>query len=177
MYKVFKYKRVLVIGCSASGKSTFSRKLSMVTGIPCIHLDRLHWKSGWTEEDKEVFKDKQKAVVNTDSWIIDGNYKKTLDIRLARAQLVIWYKISRFDCLTGYLKRLARGIFSKSSRPDMAEGCKEKLDFEFMKYIWNFNKTQAKQTAEILAGYPNVRIITFHSRKQADWFIERLAEL
>ena len=171
---MFKYKRIVVIGCCASGKSTFSRKLSQVTGIPCIHLDRLYWKSGWIEEDREVFKDKQQAVVNTDSWIIDGNYKNTLEIRLARAELVIWYRLSRYDCITGYLKRLAKGMFINSSRPDMAEGCKEKPDFEFIKYIWNFNKIQEKQTAEILAGYPNVKIITFRSRKTADRFIERI---
>ncbi|MGN0623894.1 MAG: hypothetical protein ACI4JA_08110 [Oscillospiraceae bacterium] len=103
-----------------------------------------------------------------------GYYKNTLEIRLAREELVIWFRLSRYDCSTGYLKRLAKGMFINSSRTDMADGCKEKPDCEFIKYIWNFNKTQEKQTADILAEYPNVKIITFRSRKTADRFIERI---
>lgn len=75
--KKFKYKRILVIGCSGSGKSTFSRKLSDILSIKCTHLDNLFWKSGWIEEDRNVFIDKIKKSLSENSWIIDGHYNTT----------------------------------------------------------------------------------------------------
>lgn len=173
---MFKYKRIMVIGCSASGKSTFSRRLSEITGIPVTHLDTLFWKPGWIEEDRAVFREKQRRIIASDSWIIDGHYKSTMEMRLERAQLVVWYRLSRFDCITGYLRRLLNGMTKRISRPDITEGCNEKLDIEFFKYIWNFNKTQDKPVEELLKKYPGVKVITFKTRKQADVFLKRLQE-
>lgn len=167
----------MVIGCSASGKSTFARRLGKITGLPVTHLDNLFWKSGWIEEDREVFRRKQQEVIDTDRWIIDGHYKSTMDIRLERADLVFWYRLSRYKCISGYIRRMLKGMIKKGGRPDITEGCNEKLDFEFMKYIWNFNKTQVKPTEELLKHYPNIKVIIFNSRKQADKFLARLSHI
>lgn len=174
---MFKYKRIMVIGCSASGKSTFARRLGKITGLPVTHLDNLFWKSGWIEEDREVFRRKQQEVIDTDRWIIDGHYKSTMDIRLERADFVFWYRLSRYKCISGYIRRMLKGMIKKGGRPDITEGCNEKLDFEFMKYIWNFNKTQVKPTEELLKHYPNIKVIIFNSRKQADKFLARLSHI
>lgn len=173
---MFKYKRIMVIGCSASGKSTFSRRLSEITGIPVTHLDTLFWKPGWIEEDRDIFREKQRKVIVADSWIIDWQYKSTMEMRLERAQLVFWYRLSRFDCVTGYLRRLLKDIIKPAARSDITEGCDEKLDFEFIRYIWNYNKTQDKPVEQLLKKYPGIKVITFKTRKQADAFLKRLGE-
>lgn len=174
---MFKCKRIMVIGCSASGKSTFARQLGKIIGLPVTHLDNLFWKSGWIEEDREVFRRKQQEVIDTDRWIIDGHYKSTMDIRLERADLVFWYRLSRYKCISGYIRRMLKGMIQKGGRPDITEGCNEKLDFEFMKHIWNFNKTQVKPTEELLKHYPGIKVIIFNSRKQADKFLARLSHI
>lgn len=174
---MFKYKRIMVIGCSASGKSTFARRLGKITGLPVTHLDNLFWKSGWIEEDRELFRKKQQDTVNMESWIIDGHYKSTMDIRLERADLVFWYRLSRYKCISGYIRRMLKGMIKKGGRPDITEGCNEKLDFEFMKYIWNFDKTQVKPTEELLKHYRGIKVIIFNSRKQADKFLARLLHI
>ena len=162
--------RIAVIGCSGSGKSTFSIRLNEITNIPIYHLDKMYWKSGWVEEDRNIFIDKQKNAVNQKSWIIDGNYLSTLDMRLNSATLVIHFKIGRLKCLTGYLKRLVKNY--NRSRSDITAGCSEKLDFEFMKYIWNFEKENHSRAEEILKAHPDVKMITFYSRKQADNYLK-----
>lgn len=171
---MFKYKRIMVIGCSASGKSTFARRLGKITGLPVTHLDNLFWKSGWIEEDREVFLRKQQAAIDTERWIIDGHYKSTMEMRLERADLIFMYDISRFARITGYLRRLISNW--GKSRPDITAGCNEKLDFEFIKYIWNFDKTQLTPALEIISNYPDVKLITFHSRRQADLFLKKLED-
>lgn len=167
-------KRIMVIGCSGSGKSTFSRRLGEITGIPVCHLDKLFWKNGWVQEDREVFKEKQLNVIQTDKWIIDGHYMSTMEKRLERADLIFFFKIGRIKCITGVIKRVIS--YRNKTRPDMGEGCNEKIDWEFIKFIWNFNKIQQKKADNLLKSYPHIKIITFHSRKQADHYLKGAAE-
>ncbi len=167
-------KRIMVIGCSGSGKSTFSRRLGEITGIPVYHLDRLFWKSGWVQEDREVFKEKQANIIQSDSWIIDGHYFSTMEMRLERANMIFYFKIGRINCILGVIKRFILN-FGKT-RPDMGEGCNEKIDWEFIKYVWDFDKIQLHRTDELVKSYPNVKLITFHSRRQAERYLKGAAE-
>lgn len=167
-------KRITVIGCSGSGKSTFSRRLGEITGIPVYHLDRLFWKSGWVQEDREVFREKQAGITRRDSWIIDGHYFSTMEMRLERADLVFRFKIGRIKCILGVIKRFIYNY--GKTRPDMGEGCEEKIDWEFIKYVWNFDKVQQQRTDSLLRSYPHIKVITFHSRKQAKHYLKGAAE-
>ena len=165
-------KRIVVIGSPGSGKSTFSRKLSEITGIPLIHLDKEFWNYGWVETPKEEWIKKQENLISGDKWIIDGNYGSTLDIRIEKADTIISFQLSRTMCILSYFKRLITNI--NKIRPDMPEGCLEKLDFEFMKYIWNFPKISGKRNLEILAGSRDKHIIIFKKRSEANKYIKQL---
>lgn len=165
--------RLMVIGCSCAGKSTFSRRLAKITGLPLTHLDRLYWKSGWIEEDKQIFKAKQKNIVMQESWIIDGNFRSTMEMRLERAQIVYRFKIGTLACLQGYAKRLIQSKL-KVKRTDITEGCEQKFDWDFLKFITGFSRNQEKLADEILKNYPYVKVITFYSRKQAERYLDRL---
>lgn len=94
---IYKYHRIAVIGCSGSGKSTFSRRLGEVTGLPVTHLDCLFWKSGWVQEDRDIFKEKQKEILDKDSWIIDGHFKSTLEMRFQKCDIIYFFKINRVN--------------------------------------------------------------------------------
>lgn len=167
--------RLMVIGCSCAGKSTFSQRLAKITGLPLTHLDRLYWKSGWIEEDKQIFKAKQKNIIMQESWIIDGNFRSTMEMRLEHAQIVYRFKIGTLACLQGYGKRLIQAKL-KVKRTDITEGCEQRFDWDFLKFIAEFSRKQEKQTDETLKKYPDVKVITFHSRKQANLYLDRLED-
>lgn len=143
-------KRVLVIGSGGAGKSTFSRRLSELTKIEVIHLDKLYWKPNWTETSKDEWRKKIEILTKKDSWIMDGNYSGTLEMRLAACDTVIFLDLPRTLCVWRVLKRSA--VYKKGTRPDVAEGCEERLDSEyakFIKWIWDYPK-RSKPKVEVL---------------------------
>jgi adenylate kinase family enzyme len=162
-------KRIMIIGSPGSGKSTFAGKLSQITQLPLIHLDKEFWKDGWIETPRQEWVEKQKRLILGDEWIIDGNYGGTMDLRLEKADTIICFKLSRTTCILSYLKRVITNM--GKVRPDMPEGCPEKFDFEFMKYIWNFPKVSGKANIDVLEKNIDKQIIVFKSRKQSKQFL------
>jgi adenylate kinase family enzyme len=128
--------RVAVIGCSGSGKSTLSRELGARLNIPVIHLDCVFWQPGWIEPPREEFAANVRKVVAGEHWILDGNYGNTQHIVLPAADTIVWLDLPRRVCMWRVIKRLI--MYFGRNRPDLAEGCPEKVDFEFLEYVWNF---------------------------------------
>src|SRR5687767_2595929 len=123
-------KRVLVIGPGGAGKSTFAKRLGELLGIEVKHLDRLYWRAGWQESAKDEWLDKVKELASEESWIMDGNYGGTLEVRVRRSDTIVFLDLPRLLCLWRITKR--RFLYSGRSRPDMAEGCTERLNWEFV---------------------------------------------
>jgi adenylate kinase family enzyme len=166
-------KRIVVIGCSGSGKSTFSRKLQQVTGNPLHHLDKLFWLPDW-ELRSDVEQDRiQKERIKEDNWIIDGNYQRSLPIRLERADTVFFFDYPRRLCLYRALKRIVSN--RKRTRPDMGEGCPERFDWEFMKFIWNFNKNNRPGLIALLDQAPDgTKVQHFRRPREAADYLRAL---
>lgn len=135
-------KRILILGCSGAGKSTLSRLLSKELDLPIIHLDQYYWKPNWVEPSKEEWQSKVEDLVTQDKWIMDGNYGGTLDIRLPRADTIIYLDVSTWTCLVRVTKRIFK--YWGKVRPDMTEGCVERFDFEFFHYVLMYNLTRRK---------------------------------
>ena len=167
-----KMKRVMIIGCGGSGKPTLSRILSEKTNLPVVHLDRLFWREGWVNIPREEFNILLREELKNDKWIIDGNYDRTLQERLKRCDTVIYLDYPRRTCIFGVLKRVM--INYKKVRPDMAEGCPEKIDLEFMKWIWNFNKEHRDKFYKILKEEKGKQIYIFRNREECNKFLENL---
>jgi len=166
--------RILIVGCSGSGKSTLSRKLSERTSLPVVHLDQLFWQSGWVSVSREVFDQRLSDELEKPKWIIDGNFDRTLPLRLARCDTAICLDYSRRTCLTGVVKRVAASY--GHTRPDMAEGCPERVDWSFLKWIWNFPKKQLPVLRQALADAEKngVRVLRFKNRKACREWLESL---
>ena len=140
--------RIAIIGCGGSGKSTLARRLGRKLQLPVHHLDRLYWQPGWTEPPGDEWRERQEHLCEGDEWIIDGDYCSTMDIRLAAADTIILLDLPRRACLMGALRRFL--AFRGRTRPDMTEGCPERLDREYLKWIWNYRRDRRPATLEKL---------------------------
>lgn len=169
----FPYQRILLIGCGGSGKSTLSRQLAKKTGLPLIHLDREFWRPGWVETPKEEWRRKVAELTDGSRWIIDGNFSGSLDIRLPRCDCILLLDYSRITCVLGVLKRWAVFSFG-ASRPDMGEGCAEKIDPKFLKWVWQFRKKNLPKIQEKINKFPDKAVIVFQNRKQAQRWLDTL---
>ena len=156
-------KKVIIIGCPGSGKSTFARALHRKTGIPLHHLDLLYWNADKTTVEKSVFLDRLARVIATDSWIIDGNYGSTLEQRLAACDTVIFLDYPLDVCLDGI--RARRG----KPRDDMP-WIETEEDAEFIRFIEGYNDQQRPKVLSLLEKYSNKTTYIFTDRAQADAF-------
>lgn len=164
-------KRVTVIGGGGAGKSTFARELGEKINVPVYHLDSLFWNPGWIETPKEQWDVRLKELVNEDKWITDGNFGRTLECRLQRSETVIFLDMPTNLRLYRIVKR--RIMYHGKSRPDMREGCNEKLDWEFVKWVWNYNKNGRNNVMELLEKYKNsVEVIVLKNSKDVKAYLE-----
>jgi adenylate kinase family enzyme len=167
-------KRVLVIGCSGGGKSTLSRKLSEMLGLPHISMDRkFFWLPGWKLRDRAQIRQMIGAAVAGERWIMDGTSPGTMDLRLPRADVVVWMRMPRLLCLVRVVMRRIR--YAHRSRPEMAEGCPEKIDLEFLRYIWNFERRETPEIVEALDTFgPATPVVILRRTGDADALLARL---
>ena len=137
--------------------------------MPAIHLDGINFDSNWVEIDKSK---RDNIIVNKaleDKWIIDGNYTKTLKNRLERADLIIWLDYSTFALLKGVLKRIFKSI--NKERPEIP-GCKERFDFNFIKYVITYNKKKRYIIVENLEDIPKEKILIFKNQKKLNKWLK-----
>lgn len=166
-------ERLLVVGCCGAGKSTLAAELSRRWKLPLIHLDRLWWLPGWRERDPASFDAELARLLETGRWVIDGNYARTLPLRLRRAELVIWLDFSRARCLWQVGKRLLR--FYGEARPDIAPGCPERLNFEFLRFVWNFRRNARPRLEQVLEERPaECRLLVFRTPAELKFWLERV---
>lgn len=165
-------KRVIIIGCGGAGKSTLAHKMGELTGIPVVHLDKLFWKPGWVERTPEEFDPIIQQEIEKDAWIMDGNFNRTMPQRVKRCDTVIYLDFSRFACLMGILKRELTSY--GKVRPDMGEGCPERVDFEFLKWVWNYNKNKRERNYRLLNEATHAETIVLKNRRSVCRFLKAL---
>jgi adenylate kinase family enzyme len=165
-------ERVMIIGCGGSGKSTLAQQLGQKLGLPVIHLDKLFWTPGWVSIPKEEFDRVHADAVSKEKWIIDGNFDRTIPVRLKRCDTVIYLDFSRFACLMGVLKRVL--TTHGKVRPDMGEGCPERIDLDFLKWVWNFNKNKRERNYRLLNETEGVRVIILKNRRMVKKFLSEV---
>ena len=165
-------ERILIIGCGGAGKSTLARQLGEKTGLPVVHLDRLFWHPGWVESTKDEIDAKILEELGKPRWIMDGNYNRTLPMRLEKCDAVIYLDFSRFACLFGVLKRVLTTY--GTVRPDMAEGCPERFDLDFLKWVWNFNKSKREKYYRLLNETDGIEKIVLKNRRAVKRFLQSL---
>ncbi|MDJ0571462.1 MAG: DNA topology modulation protein [Pleurocapsa sp. MO_192.B19] len=166
-------QRVAIIGSCGAGKSTLSKTLGEKLKLPIIHLDAYYWKSGWQESDGEEWQQIHQDLIKGDRWIIDGNYGNTMNLRLAAADTIIWLDFNRYLCLWRVFKRYMQ--YGGKTRPDMAHGCPERLNWEFLNYVWNFPRLHRHKISTKLAQLQNnQQIIILQNSSQVSDLLKQI---
>lgn len=161
-----KQHRVLVIGSPGSGKSTFSRKLRDVTGLPLYYLDMLYHNPDRTTVNRAEFDERLSRILALDQWIIDGNYRRTLPIRLERCTHVFLFDLPVEQCLQGAASRIGQ------AREDLP-WVETEFDPEFSQYIVDFQKDQLPGIYRLIETYEDSKEITvFRTREEADGWLD-----
>lgn len=164
-------KRIMIIGNAGAGKSTLARVLAGKLKLPLYHLDKLFWQPGWKETDKTIWAESIQEVMQGDEWIIDGNYRGTMKQRSEKADTIIYLNFNTIVCLYGIIKRR----FSNEERPDIAEGCPERLDAKFLNWIIFYKFTTAPGVKKLLNSLPAEKnIIELKSRKEVNEFLNKV---
>ena len=164
-----KAKKIIVIGCPGSGKSHFSRALAELSGLPLYHLDMLYWKPDRTTVSKEDFREKLSSVLSKAEWIIDGNYGSTIEMRLAACDLVFFLDLPTDVCISGIKERFGK---PRSDIPWI----ETEEDPEFIEFINSFNIESRPKILDLFKKYPQKKVVTFHSRSEADQYLNTLKE-
>ncbi len=159
-------EKVLVIGCPGGGKSTFSRALNKITGIPLFYLDMIWHKPDKTTCSREVFDQRLGEILRGERWIIDGNYARTLPLRLADCDTVFWLDYPLETCIEGIRARKGK------PRVDMP-WIEMEEDEEFMEFVRNFPLSGRREIQRLLKEYPEKDIVVFYSREEAEAFLAR----
>ena len=159
--------KVIVIGCPGGGKSTFARMLHEKTGLPLYYLDLMYWNADRTTVDRAVFHERLHATMEMESWIIDGNYASTMEMRLAACDTVFFLDYSLEVCLAGIDARRGK------SRPDMP-WVEDEVDEEFIAFIKNYGTDSRPQVMELLGRYSDKNIVIFKTRAEADAFLKTM---
>jgi adenylate kinase family enzyme len=166
-------QRIVIIGSGGAGKSTLARQLGEKLRLPVVHLDQLFWKPGWVETTQEEFDEKLARELAKPAWIMDGNFNRTIPQRLERCDTVIYLDFHRVTCLLGVLKRILTSY--GKTRPDMAEGCPERLDLDFLKWVWNFNRDGKRERYyRLLNEAEDVQTIVLKNRRMVKRFLASL---
>ncbi|NNH63930.1 AAA family ATPase [Rhizobium laguerreae] len=165
--------RILVIGCPGSGKSTLAKRLSRALGRGYISMDRdFYWLPGWRKRPRDEIDRLIAKAVAEERWIMDGTGLNSFDLRLPRADAVIWLRLPRYACLYGAISRAFR--YFGRNRPELPAGCPEHLSLGALAYIWNFEREAAPlieaalrdHVAGMAANGPDVPVLQLKSRRQ-----------
>ena len=170
-------RRVMIVGQPGSGKSTLARALGQRTGLPVVHIDRIHWQAGWIERNREEKTRFCRAVEAGERWIFEGGHSATWAERMARADLLIWLDRPVALRLWRVLRRTLTGL--GRTRPDLPEGCPEQLRNlpEFVRFIWRTRHSARARLARLAdSAPPGCRVVRLRSDQDAAQFLASIGE-
>lgn len=171
-----KMNRIIVIGCGGAGKSTFSKNLhKYLKNHELIHLDTIYWKPNWVATPEDDWALIVEKLSEKDKWIIDGNHDSTLNIRLKRADTIIFLDKPRNVCMKNAVKRTLKGKLLGIERDDITKGCNERFDPAFYKFVWNYNKEFRPKYINMLDNFKkDKQVFILKNNKEVNFFLHEI---
>lgn len=162
--------KVIVIGCPGSGKTTFAEKLNKCTGLPLFYLDAIWHKPDKTHISRDEFDERIGEVFRLPEWIIDGNYGRTIELRLKECDTVFLFDLPTEVCIQGATERIGKGRYD-------LPWIETELDPEFESFIKGFSEKSLPKIYGLIEKYKDEKdVIVFKSREDADEYLEKMKE-
>lgn len=166
-------EKIVIIGSAGAGKSTLARQLGEILKIEVFHLDRYFWQPAWKEKSREVRRQIMQRLIQNERWIIEGTYLDTSDIRLKAADTIIFLDVPGFLCFWRVLNRNFK--YPRSTRPDLPEGCPDKLGLNYVFKVLGFPLVKRKGLYAMLSEFEREKIVyTLHSKHEVECFLRDL---
>ena len=159
--------KIIVLGCSGSGKSTFSKRIHDAAGLPLIHLDNVWWKSDRSHISREEFDQKLGEILQEDKWILDGDYSRTYEVRFQSCDTVFFLDYDFEECMNGIKERVGK------KRRDIP-WTEQELDPELVKQVENYERENRPVVLALIEKYSDKNSFIFKSRVEADAWLSRL---
>ncbi|MCC6603224.1 MAG: hypothetical protein IT327_08445 [Anaerolineae bacterium] len=173
-------RRVVVTGMAGAGKSTFAKQLAAKTGLPVIHLDVHFWKPGWVAPSDSEWREVQSRLLASDAWIADGNYHETLDLRLERADTVVYLDTPWWLCAA---RAFVRGL-RRPKGTKMPDGCEEsgwrrlRDEWWLMWRVWLGRRSERERDLAMVARHgSHVTLHILRSKRAARQFLDSVLSL
>jgi adenylate kinase family enzyme len=167
-------QRILIIGGPGTGKSTLAGAMGARLGLPVVHLDRHYWSPGWVAPVPDEWRRRVQALAARDAWVMDGNYSGTFDLRLPRAEAIVWLDLPRWIYFPRTIRRLVANYGRE--RGDIGPGCPERFDFDFLfRWVWNYPTRSRPKTITLLGELAGTRpIVVLKSPSEVEAFVAGL---
>ena len=162
--------KILIIGGSGSGKSYLANKLSEKLNIPVLHLDTIFWSPGWVKREKSKFLSDLESFMKNETGIIDGYYESSFLERINWCDTIIFLDFSTFNLLQSVILRFIKIKFLGATRHTIAEGCPEKIDLEFLKWVYSFNKDNREKIVSYITNSKK-KVYILRNKGEVDKFI------
>ncbi len=164
-------KRILVLGPCGSGKTCLTRELSDILDLPAVHLDANFWHPGWISTPQPEWRRMVSSLIERESWIMDGTYESTLDLRIPAAEVIVMVDRPRWSCLWGVVRRSLR--YRNKPRPDAPPD--QPIDLAYLRYIWRY-PAQSDPLVKALIQKHNskIPIISLGDRKTVNALLSAL---
>ena len=167
----FSAKRILVLGPCGSGKTCLTLELSRILDLPAVHLDARFWRPGWISTPQPEWRRMVSSLIEQDTWIMDGTYESTLDLRIPAAEAIIMVDRPRWSCLWGVVRRSL--IYRNKPRPDAPSG--QPIDLAYLRYIWRYPKQTDALVRELIEKHgPHIPVIWLEKRESVEAFLSVL---
>jgi adenylate kinase family enzyme len=166
-------RRILVLGSSGSGKTTFALHLGELLGLPIIHLDAHFWQPGWVSTPQDEWRKSVVELAAAPAWIMDGTYERSLDLRIPLAEALIQIDVSRWACLWRIYKR--KWTVDDHRRPDAPAG--QQLDQAFRRYVWQYPRVTQPFVDDCIRRYgPNKLLVRLRGTREVERFLSALRD-
>ncbi|MFW9974667.1 MAG: AAA family ATPase, partial [Candidatus Thorarchaeota archaeon] len=151
--------------------STLGERLGRILRVPIVHLDQYYWKPNWINTTEEEWRVIVRELISSDSWVMDDNYTSTLKLRSAAADTIIFIDIPR---RLSYLRVISRFLrFRGRTRPDLTEDCPEKIDWDFIRWIWDYPRTRKPVILRFLGTLKSTKnVIILRGQKEVEMFLD-----
>ncbi len=163
----------MIVGQPGSGKSTLARRIGDLTGLPVVHIDQIHWTPGWVERTRDEKTRLCREAHAREAWVFEGGHSQTWPERLDRCDTLIWLDFPFHVRMARVLRRSLR--HRGRTRPDMPEGCPERISWSFYRWIWDTRRSGRLQIEGLVSAAPSDKaVLVFRRVAQVKAFLRDL---